>query len=143
MSTIANHPFLHGISASYIALIQEGAKQLQYEADDLLIKEDHPANRFFLIESGLVAVEALGPDHKVKLIETIGPGEPLGWSWLFPPFTWHFRARAVKTTDAIVLDGGRLLVLCEENHDLGYELMRRVTQIVVSRFQASRRQLAS
>jgi CRP/FNR family transcriptional regulator, cyclic AMP receptor protein len=143
MNTIANHPFLHGISPEHIALIEEGAKHLEYEVDELLTKEDQPANRFFLIESGLVAVEAQGADHKPTVIETIGNGEPLGWSWLFPPFTWHFRARAVKTTSAIVLDGGRLLVLCEENHELGYELMRRVTQIVVSRLQATQKRLAS
>src|SRR6185436_3874066 len=68
-------------------------------------------------------------------------GDALGWSWLFPPFAWHFRARALTPMRAIVCDGGHLLVTCEENHDFGYELMRRVSQVAIRRMQAARKTL--
>jgi CRP-like cAMP-binding protein len=65
----------------------------------------------------------------------------LGWSWLFPPYLWRFDARAATPTKAIFFYGTRLRELCEENHDLGYELMKRVSDIVIKRLQAARREL--
>jgi hypothetical protein len=67
----------------------------------------------------------------------------LGWSWLFSPFVWHLQGRAIEPTIAVVLDGGHLLVVAERNHEFGYELMKRVSQVVIHRLQAARRQLLS
>ena len=74
-------------------------------------------------------------------VQTIGAGEALGWSWLFPPFVWHFQARALEPTKAIAFNGAHLLVACEENHDLGYDLMKRVSQVLIQRLQATRKKL--
>lgn len=139
MKLLMNHPFLHGMLPAHIELIEKGAQALVYDTGDYLLKEGEPANRFFLIESGLVGVETRSATGKTLPVQTIASGEPLGWSWLFPPFVWHFSARAQRETRAIILSGGQLLVLCEENHDLGYELMRRVAQIAVNRLQATRK----
>ena len=127
------------MSPAHIEMMEKGSIAQDYEVGDYLLKEGQPANRFFLIESGLVGLEMCGADDKMITIQTIGAGEPLGWSWLFPPFTWHFSARAMKETRAIILNAGQLLVLSEENHDLGYELMRRVAQMAVNRLQATRK----
>jgi CRP/FNR family cyclic AMP-dependent transcriptional regulator len=141
MNSIKNHPFLSGMAPKHVDLIVQGAKQAEYGANDLLISEGEPANQFFLIESGLVALERGATGKGAASIQTIGAGEPLGWSWLFPPFTWHFRARAAQPTRAIILNGGHLLVLCEENPGLGYEVMRRVAQIVINRMEATSKKL--
>jgi hypothetical protein len=65
----------------------------------------------------------------------------LGWSWLFPPFSWHFQARAIEPTTVISLNGAHLLVSAESNHEFGYELMKRVAQVVIRRLQITRKQL--
>jgi CRP-like cAMP-binding protein len=141
MNSIKNHPFLSGMAGKHVDLIVQGAKQTEYGSNDILISEGEPANQFFLIESGLVALETTAPGKGAALIQTIGAGEPVGWSWLFPPFISHFRARALQPTQAIILNGGHLLVLCEENHVLGYDVMRRITQIVISRMEAASKKL--
>ncbi len=74
-------------------------------------------------------------------IQIIGPGDVLGWSWLFPPFFWHFDAWVVQPTTAIFFYGTRLREACEQDHELGYELMKRMTQVVMRRLQATRQQL--
>lgn len=141
MNLIKNHPFLHGMAPKHVDLIVQGGEQAEYGIDDLLISEGEPANQFFLIESGLVALEKDSLTKGAAPIQMIGAGEPLGWSWLFPPFTWHFRARAAQPTRATILNGGHLLVLCEENQGLGYDLMRRIAQIVISRMEATSKKL--
>jgi len=75
------------------------------------------------------------------VIETLEEGDILGWSWLIPPYLWRFDARIVEPTRAIALDGKCLRMKCDENHDLGYELLKRFAHIVTQRLQATRLQL--
>ena len=74
-------------------------------------------------------------------IQTLGPGEVLGWSWLFPPYRWYFDGRALKQTQALVLDAIRVREKCEEDPKLGYELMKRSSAIIHHRMQAARLQI--
>ena len=89
----------------------------------VVFREGEPANRFYLIISGKVPVESRSGGAAPVHIETLGTGDVLGWSWLFPGFAWHFQARALETTHVIACDGAHLLVRSEEDHDFGYELM--------------------
>ena len=68
-------------------------------------------------------------------------GEVFGWSWLFPPYRWHFDVQALDLTRALVFDGQCLRAKCEADHDLGYALMQRFAQVIVQRLQATRLQL--
>lgn len=137
---ILNHPFLWSMPDEHLDLVAQNAKQAEFEPGEILFREGEPANRFYLIESGQVSLEA-ATEHGLIEIQTIEGGEVLGWSWLFPPFSWHFTARVTEPTKAIVLDGAHLLVTCEENHEFGYDLMRRITQVVMHRLQATRKKL--
>jgi CRP-like cAMP-binding protein len=86
----------------------------------------------------LEAVSSLGRESII--IQVIGEGDVLGWSWLFPPHRWHFDARTVAPTVAIALDGKYLRTKCEKDHDLGYELMKRFAHIIEQRLRAVRSQ---
>ena len=75
------------------------------------------------------------------VIDTIGAGDLLGWSWMFPPNTWHFTARAVEPTTAIFFYGRILREYCEKDHSLGYELLKRMTVVMNRRMQAARNKM--
>ena len=81
------------------------------------------------------------PQRKPIMLATLGEGEILGWSWLLPPYLWRFHAHAVESTRAIALDGKCLRTKCEQNHDLGYEMLKRFAQIMEQRLEATRLQL--
>lgn len=138
---ITNHAFFRGMKTEHLSQLTDGAKSVQFKIGDVLFREGEPANQFYLIESGKVALEAHEPADGTTLVQTLVAGEVLGWSWLFPPFTWHFQARAIQPTKAIALSGAHLLVTAERNSDFGYELIKRVAQVVIHRLQASRKQL--
>ena len=138
---ITDHPFFHGMKPEHLAMLTDGANAVQFKVGDVLFREGEPANQFYLIGSGKIALEAHEPADGNTLVQTLGAGDVLGWSWLFPPFVWHFQARAVEPTNAIVLSGARLLVAAERDHDFGYELMKRVVKVVIHRLQAARKQL--
>src|SRR5262245_41479187 len=132
---IISHPFASGFSEQHRRVLTARAREVEFRAGELIFREGEPANRFYLIQEGQVALEATELSQSV-VIQNLHRGDVLGWSWLFAPFTWHFRARAVERTKAISLDGGHLLVTCEENHEFGYQMMKRVAQVVIQRLQA-------
>lgn len=138
---ITDHPLFRDLKPEHITVLIEGAKAASFEAGEVLFREGEPANRFYLIESGKIALEAHEPGGGTLLVETLTAGDVLGWSWLFSPFVWHFQGRAIEPSNALLLNGGHLLVAAEKDHDFGYELMKRVAQVVIHRLQATRKQL--
>jgi CRP/FNR family transcriptional regulator, cyclic AMP receptor protein len=138
---IAEHPFFTGLDHDFIELMVGCASNVHFKAGNYILKEGDPANTFYLIRGGRVAVEVVAPQHKPIIVSTLRVGEILGWSWLLPPFQWKFHARAAEDTRAIALDGKCLRTKCEENHDLGYEILKRFAQIMEQRLEATRLQL--
>ena len=138
---IAEHPFLKGMRSEHLQIMAECAMQTRFEAGELIFREGDVANRFYLILEGEVALESCVQDRGAVFVQAIGAGDVVGWSWLFPPYYWHFDARAVKPTRAIFLYGTRLREHCEADHDLGHELMKRMAEVIIKRLQATRRQM--
>ena len=140
-SLIVSHPFFEGMKLKHLEDIAGCATEATFESDQILFREGEPANKFYLIQSGRIALEAHEPADGTMSVQELGAGDVLGWSWLFPPFVWHFQARALEPTGAIVLDGAHLMVAAERNGNFGYELMKRVAQVLIHRLQATRKQL--
>lgn len=135
---ILMHPFLEGMSPHQLRLLSDCAMQVHFSTDELIFREGDPANRFYLIGQGKIALESYVIDKGNTLIQTIGAGEVLGWSWLFSPYLWHFNARALEPTEAVFIYATPLRDECESDHELGYELMKRMAQVMLDRLQATR-----
>jgi CRP-like cAMP-binding protein len=112
-----------------------------FTTGEMIFKEGDPANRFYLIQKGKVALECYTKEKGETLIQIISSGDVLGWSWLFPPYCWHFNARALEPTEAIFVYATPLREECESDHELGYELFKRMAEVMLARLQATRRQL--
>ena len=140
LKEIAEHPFLRGLKQEHVSLLADCAMRSHFAKGERIFGVGDPANRFYLLQKGKVALESSSNDG-VKILQQIGAGDVLGWSWLFPPYTWHFDARAVEPTEAIFLYGTRVRELCDSNHDLGYEMMNRTASVLINRLTAVRREL--
>jgi CRP-like cAMP-binding protein len=142
---LATQPFLKGLPQRLLAMLAAEAMPVDFKPETKIFAAGGPANRFYLLTSGEVALESCGDRHdderKPVHIGTIGAGEVLGWSWLFPPYYWLFDARAATPVRAIFFYGSRLREQCETDHELGYELMKRTSEIVIDRLQSTRRRL--
>ncbi len=140
---VALHPFLAGMNPTQVALLTECAIPVRFKKGQTILREGDQANRFYLIESGKVVLESGEGFGDPVIVETIGPGDLLGWSWMFPPYVWHFTARAAEPTEAIFFYGTILREYCERDHSLGYELFKRITPVMMKRLQAARRRMLS
>lgn len=138
---IAAAPVFAGLDARHLELIAGCGVNDHARAGTYLFREGEPADRFYLIREGAIALEVQAPGRGGMVIETLHPGDIAGWSWLFEPHRWQFDGRAVQTTRVVRFDGLCLRGKCEADHELGYELMRRFAGAVSERLQATRLQL--
>ncbi|MFH1489490.1 MAG: cyclic nucleotide-binding domain-containing protein [Pseudomonadota bacterium] len=138
---IKTHPFFEGLEQDLLKIIAACAVEVKYEPGQMIYKEGDDANQTHLLLEGKVAIEIFAPQQGSLIIQTLGPGDVLGWSWLFPPFRRRFDARAIEPTRAIALDGKILRERAEENPRLGYDLLKRFSRVVLERLQATRLQL--
>jgi CRP-like cAMP-binding protein len=130
------HAFLRGMSPRQRELLASAARPFAAAPGELLTRAGEPAGAFFLVGSGHVTLSA-----GAVVVQTVGPGEVVGWSWLVPPFRWHFDARAVDTVAGAQLDAGWLRELCERDHAVGYAVLKRLAAVVAGRLVATRLQL--
>jgi CRP/FNR family cyclic AMP-dependent transcriptional regulator len=93
-TALAAHPFLHGMSADQLGMLAKAARDVSFPARHRLFEDGGNATRFWLIQCGHVSLDLHIPGEGPVVIETIGMGELLGWSWLFPPYKWAFGAVA-------------------------------------------------
>jgi CRP/FNR family cyclic AMP-dependent transcriptional regulator len=138
---IKEHPFFSDLSEKHLAFITGCAKNVQFPERFVIFHEGDAANEFYFIREGLVAVELLIPNRGPTIVQTVAEGEILGWSWVTPPYRWHFNARTVQRTRALVFDAKCLRKKCEEDHDLGYEILTRFVNVISARLDATRLQL--
>jgi CRP/FNR family cyclic AMP-dependent transcriptional regulator len=140
---VALHPFLAGMNPRQLALLTDCAIPVSFRKGQTILREGELANRFYLIETGKVELESGEGFGDPVIIETIGDGDLLGWSWMFPPYVWHFTARAAEPTKAIFFYGTILREYCERDPSLGYELFKRMTPIMMKRLQSARKKMLS
>jgi CRP-like cAMP-binding protein len=138
---LAEHPFCQGMEKGHLELLTGCASNVRFDGSQYIFRQGEEANNFYLIRHGKVAIEIHAQERGGIILQTVDEGDVVGWSWLVPPHRWTFDARAVELTRAIALDGKCLRKKCEEDHDLGYELFKRFTQIMAERLEAARLQL--
>lgn len=136
---LAQHPFFAGLDAPWLDLVAGCGRNVVLDA--VVAREGDPADTFYVLRSGRVALEVHVPERGGIVVETLGPGSVLGWSWLFEPHRWRFDARALGEVHAVALDGACLRGKCDADPRFGYELVRRFARLMSARLEATRLQL--
>ncbi len=134
-------PTFAGLSEEHLSLIAGCAANARFAPGEQLFREGTPADQFFLIREGAVALEVDALARGTIIIETLHRDDVVGWSWLFAPYRWQFDARASEPTRVVAFDGACLRGKCEDDHELGYQLMKRFAASLIERLQATRLQL--
>lgn len=135
---LARHEFFAGLDPAYLELIAGCGRNVGFDRDAYLFREGEPADQFFIVRRGQIALEIFTPGKGPLVVDTVTEGEVVGISWLFPPHRWEFDGRAVVATRAVALDGACLRAKCDEDPTLGYDLMKRFAAILRRRLQSAR-----
>jgi len=128
-------PLFAGMPDGAVELLAGCARNVHFDDGSYLFRKGDPADSFYVIRHGTVALEAFEAARGPLLIETVGPGEVVGWSWLFEPYRWHLDARAAGPVRGTSFDGACLRGKCDADPALGYDLMGRFAQVLIERLQ--------
>ena len=140
--TVLNkHPFLAGLAPQFCDSLSNCACLRRFAARQQIFHEGGEADHFYLIVSGKVDLETFVPGCGMVTIQTLGDGDALGWSWLFPPHQWHFTATTREPTEVISLNAAALRAQAEANRGLHDELVTRVAKTLHQRLLGTREQL--
>ncbi len=138
---IQSHPFFHGMSHEFVSAIAPEAEERSFVADDMIATEGGEADVLYLVVEGKVALELEAADRPPITVQTVGPGELVGWSWLVPPHRWRFNVRALKRTRLIALEGGIIRRTLHAHPEWGFEFMVRFMPVLAERLENTRIQL--
>lgn len=138
---LATQAFLHGIPVGQLDTLATVATDVTFPARYRIFEEGGHASRFWLIRSGRVLLDLNVPGRGPMVVEPVCRGQLLGWSWLFPPFRWAFGAVADTPVEAFELDAAAVRACCAADPALGYELTRRLAEVVARRLEATRTRL--
>ncbi len=138
---LAEHPFFRGMAPAHLQLFAGCASNVRVDPGAYIFREGDEADRFLLLRHGRVAVEAFVPQRGPVTIETLGEGDVVGWSWMFPPYRWAFDVKALELVRAIAFDAACIRQKSETDPSLGYALMKRLVPMIIRRLQATRLQI--
>jgi len=128
-------PLFKGLTQDELQLLAGCASNVRFDEGERIVRDGDPADTFYVVRHGAVALEMFVPARGAVTIETIEAGEVLGWSWLFAPYRWQFDAVALTRVRATGFDGSCLRGKCETDPKLGYDLMSRFAQLLIERLQ--------
>ncbi|MDX1570564.1 MAG: Crp/Fnr family transcriptional regulator [Xanthomonadales bacterium] len=138
---LGRNEFFRRFPDEYLDFLAEQASECEFKQGEMVFRQGDRADRFFLLLSGNVNVSVpaiLGP---TLVIQELGPGKILGWSWLISPYQWDFQAEAMSDAKLIQFEGGPVLKHCEEDNEFGYALLKRFTELMSERLHAGRRRM--
>ncbi len=138
---VAESPLFAGMRADRLQLIAGCGQNVQFAEGEALFREDTTADAFFVLRHGSITLETYVPGRGAIAIETLSTGDVVGWSWLFPPYRWHFDARALSLVRAVQFDVTCLRGKLDEDAALGYDLMSRFAQVMQERLRWTRMRL--
>jgi CRP/FNR family cyclic AMP-dependent transcriptional regulator len=141
MEMFSGITLLDGLSPANLAQLAEAGRVVHFAAGERIFEQDGPAAACWLLVHGRVALETTVPGRAPVVVQTLGDGDVLGWSWLIPPHRWHFAATATEPVTAVELDGVRLRALAADQPSFGYLLTYRFLCVLLDRLQHTRSRL--
>ncbi len=135
---LAEHKFFADLDPQSLEFVAGCGKNVHFAPGERILTEGEPANTFYVLRSGSVALSFFVPGRAATVIDTLGDGDLLGWSWLFPPYRWQFDAEARDDVAAVAFDGTCLRTKCDSDARLGYALTQRFARVILGRLQSVR-----
>lgn len=144
VETLRRYPFFAGASPSTLRDIAEISEETTFAAGEPIFRQGDQAQLLYFLMEGEVEVVIEFPEAgKEQAVETLVPGDMVGWSALVPPYERTFMIRPISNVRALTIDGPRLRELCERDPSLGHRLLQKVAAVLAKRLDAARVQLAS
>jgi CRP/FNR family cyclic AMP-dependent transcriptional regulator len=141
MEAFRSVEYFHGIADEHLERLAKISRLVEYPANTDIFREYEEAKDVYAIVSGKVSLVICTPNTGCRQLMEATDGELIGWSPLVERPRLSDTARTLTSTKAIAIDGHKILELCDEDHEFGYQFMRRAAKVLANRLSATRLQL--
>jgi CRP/FNR family transcriptional regulator, cyclic AMP receptor protein len=138
MAALRGMRFLHDIEEQYLQALAPLAELREFRAGTVLFREGQSHPNIYLVIAGSVALDFR---FSGRVLQTVGPGELLGWTPILGGVEMTATARVLEPTQAVAIRASQLIALCEHNPRFGFEFMRQTARALSRRLNATKLQL--
>ncbi|MFJ9038725.1 Crp/Fnr family transcriptional regulator [Streptomyces sp. NPDC102406] len=117
------------------------SREVAFPQGRRLFEEGSRADRFWIVASGSVALDMRVPGQRAPIVESLGRGELIGWSWLFSPYVWQLGAQTETPVRAHEFDAVTVRLMCASDLGLGSFVAQWVGGILAHRLSITRSRL--
>ncbi|MFD3553402.1 Crp/Fnr family transcriptional regulator [Streptomyces goshikiensis] len=129
------------LSTEHRGRLMSHAREVNFPEGARVFDEGARAESFWIVRSGTMTLEVPMPSRRPTPIESLGPGELVGWSWLFPPYVWQLSAEAMTPVRAYQFDATTVRVLMDADPAFGSAIGHWVGRVLALRLQQTRTRL--
>ncbi|MEA5445688.1 Crp/Fnr family transcriptional regulator [Gammaproteobacteria bacterium AB-CW1] len=141
LDQLLDKAFFKGMDEADLKFLAENASSRNLKEDEVLFRHGNRADSFFLVTGGRISLEVAAIEGPPLELQNVGEGAIIGWSWLIPPYRWHFQARAEEDSSVIRFDGDVIFERCEKDPDFGYEMLKRFAGLMSERVSSAREKM--
>ncbi|MFE7978900.1 Crp/Fnr family transcriptional regulator [Streptomyces shenzhenensis] len=132
---------LQALPAEHRHRLLRSAREVSFPQGARLFEEGYRADRFWVVRTGGVDLDLRVPGRRAAVIETLGPGELVGCSWLFAPHYRQLGAAATSPVRAYEFDATAVRSMCRDDPALGTSVAQWVGGVLVHRLRSARTRL--
>ena len=139
---ISSNPWFSELNNEQLKRIEEISINRDVQGNEYIFLEGDFEDYIYILLQGQVTIEMMVPNHGRISVQLAQPFEIVGWSSVTPIIRQRTAsARATTASQLLAIDSVKLRELCDEDHDMGYFLMRRLSNIIATRLLLTRLQL--
>ena len=138
---LASHKFFSGLNDDILQFLCEHSSEFSIKKRQILFRQGENADKFYIVRSGLVAIQVPAIMSLNLEIQTLGKDQVLGWSWLISPYKWNFQAMPEADSELLMFDGAMILAQCEQEPRFGYELLKKFAALMSIRLDVARQEM--
>lgn len=129
------------LPAEYRDRLMQLAREVSFEEGTRLFEEGRHADKFWIVRTGTISLDLHVPGRRSAVIDSLGHGELVGWSWHFTPHVWQLGAEATTPVRAYEFDATSVLTMCDEDAAFGRAIAVWVGRVLAHRLNAARTRL--
>jgi CRP-like cAMP-binding protein len=138
---LASTPLFQKLDREQLEFLGDHFEVITLSGRETLRKAGAPADTFYIVMEGLVDLYTRDKKQP-KLVQTVGVGNVIGWSWAVAPYKWSYEVRAQTPAILAEFDAKAIKEKCSEDPAFGYAVMKRICDLMLDRLNHVRTQLS-
>jgi CRP/FNR family transcriptional activator FtrB len=137
---LSQNELFAGFSDERLEAIAGISKEITCNKGEALFGEGERAEYLYILVSGSIAIQVHLTSRPMNVTVAIinQPNQSFGWSGVVSPNHYTATAHCQKDSSLVAIEGSKLMQMLEQDPEIGFIVMRRISEVISSRLRTSR-----